>query len=103
MKEKFLPIGSIVRLKGATKKIMIIGYLSVDNEKKEVVYDYSGCMYPEGILGSDQTLLFYHDQIEEVIFQGFQDEEQTEFSNKLLEIYQDLNQKQVIDTLSSDS
>ena len=101
MKEKFLPIGSVVRLKDATKNIMIIGYLSVDNENKNVVYDYSGCMYPEGLLGSDQTLLFFHNQIEEIVSLGYQDLEQKEFLSKLLEISQDLVKDEPIDTIES--
>ena len=99
MKEKFLPIGSVVRLKEATKNIMIIGYLSVDNEKKNDVYDYSGCMYPEGLLGSDQTLLFFHDQIEEIVSLGYQNSEQEEFLSKLIEISQDLDKDELMETL----
>ena len=33
MKEKYLPIGTVVTLQNAKKRIMIIGYCPVDNEK----------------------------------------------------------------------
>ena len=39
---KFLPIGSIVLLKEATKKMMIIGFSVIAEEEKEKVYDYLG-------------------------------------------------------------
>ena len=42
MKEKYLPIGSVVRLKGATKRIMIVGYLAVRHEEPDIVYTNSG-------------------------------------------------------------
>ena len=49
MKEKFLPIGTVVLLKDATKKVMITSYLIFakgDQEEKNM-YDYGGCPYPE--------------------------------------------------------
>ncbi len=88
--ERFLPIGSVVILSGGTKRAMITGYLSVDNKNTEKVYDYSGCMYPEGFLASNQTLLFNHDQIEKVFFKGFEDDEETIFMRQLNEIDKEL-------------
>ena len=43
--EKFLPIGTVVLLKNATKKIMITGFY-VKAEGQEQVFDYTGCIYP---------------------------------------------------------
>ena len=83
VKEKFLPIGSVVILKDATKKIMITGYLSVDQNNKDVVYDYNGCVFPEGFLSSTQVLLFNHDQIKEIFFEGYVDSEQVAFAKRL--------------------
>ena len=85
MKEKFLPIGSVVILKEATKRIMITGYLSVDESDKEKVYDYNGCVYPEGFLSSEQVLLFNHDQIDKIFFEGMADDEQKSFAQRLNE------------------
>ena len=88
---KYLPIGTIVLLKGGTKKIMIIGYKAIvnevqNNESKETEWDYSGCIYPEGMLSSDQLLLFDHSQINQIFFTGFNDEESKTFHQKLKEI-----------------
>lgn len=102
MKDKYLPIGSVVILKNASKKIMIAGYLAVDNDVPDVVYDYSGCLYPEGFLGSDQSLLFNHDQIKEIFFLGFVNSEQEAFGKKILEVEKELKKslEKNIDTLN---
>jgi len=83
--EKFLPIGSIVLLKDAKKKLMITGFCLVTKQNVNKVYDYSGCVYPEGIITSEQTVLFNHNQIENVINLGYSDAEDKEYRNKLLE------------------
>ena len=44
MKEKYLPIGSVVILKGATKKVMITGFFSIADQDQQVVYDYKQFM-----------------------------------------------------------
>lgn len=81
MKEKFLPIGTIVLLKDGQKKIMITGYLPVS--KNKTVYDYSACLFPEGIISSSQTAVFNHDQIAEIIQEGYSNEETTKFVEAL--------------------
>ena len=55
--EKFLPIGTVVMLKDGTKRVMITGFCAVENNGTPQMWDYSGCMYPEGILSSDETCL----------------------------------------------
>ena len=82
MPEKFLPLGSVIKLKGATKRMMIIGFCAVDGENKEKIYDYYGCLYPEGVVSMDRTLLFDHEQIETIYCIGFSDDEEKEFKTK---------------------
>lgn len=86
MKEKYLPIGTVVLLKGGRKRAMITGFCSVAQENQEKIYDYSGCVYPEGYLSSNQVCLFDHDQIEKIFFLGFEDEEEKTFKDKLNKI-----------------
>ena len=78
MFKKFLPIGSVGLLKEGKKKIMICGRLQVSADTNRI-YDYCGCLYPEGILKHDELILFQHDSIERVYFIGFQDQEGLEF------------------------
>ena len=85
MKEKYLPLGTIVLLKNATRKVMIIGYCGIDLEKK-VLFDYVGAMYPEGFLGSTINLVFNHNEIDKIIAEA----EPIEEGKKYLEL---LNEK----------
>ncbi|MBQ7039519.1 MAG: DUF4176 domain-containing protein [Clostridia bacterium] len=77
MKE-LLPLGSIVLLKGAERRIMICGRIQTDVGTNEV-FDYSGCLYPEGIIDSKELLVFNNENIDRVFFIGFQDTDEFEF------------------------
>jgi len=89
--QKYLPIGTVVLLKDAKKRIMITGFCSISDNDKTKVYDYSGCLYPEGIISTNSTLLFDHSQIEQVYYFGFVDEEEKLFKEKLNSINKDIN------------
>ena len=95
--EKYLPIGTVVMLKGGTKRVMISGFCAIDGENVKNMYDYSGCVYPEGFLTSTQTCLFNHEQIEKVYHMGLlDDEEETNFNNKLKELVEKAKQNNLI-------
>lgn len=85
LNEKFLPIGTVVMLKGGSKRATITGFCSTGNDNQEKIYDYSGCIYPEGFLSSNQVCLFDHEQIDKIYYMGFVDEEEKEFKSKLNE------------------
>lgn len=84
--QKFLPIGSVVLLKGATKRLMITGFCTMAVDDKSKMFDYSGCLFPEGVISSNETALFNHDQIEKIFCIGFKDEEQEKFMTRLKEL-----------------
>lgn len=88
IEEKFLPIGTVVMLKGGTKRVMISGFCAIEgqNSGKNKMWDYSGCLYPEGFLSSNQTCLFDHEQIEKVYHYGLVDEEEEKFKAQLNEL-----------------
>ena len=83
--EKYLPIGTVVLLKDATKRLMITGFC-VKAQDNGQVYDYTGCIYPEGVLKSDQAAVFNHDQISKIYYMGYSDKEEKTFKNKLNEV-----------------
>ncbi len=89
--EKFLPIGTVVMLKGGTKRAMITGFCSVAQDDSQKTYDYSGCLYPEGFISSNQICLFDHEQIERVYFLGYVDDEETAFQLKLKSLVEQNN------------
>ena len=95
--DKFLPIGTVVMLKGATKRLMISGFCAMENEpvenEDEKIWDYSGCLYPEGFLSSNQTCLFNHDQIDKIYHLGLssdEDNEEKEFKERLKEVVEEV-------------
>ena len=96
IKNSLLPIGSVVLLKGGIKKVMIIGFApkvanQEDGKQREDMWDYSGCIYPEGLLSSDQILVFDHTQITEVFNVGYEDDEEKKFKKKLMEYLNNIN------------
>lgn len=88
IKDKYLPIGTVVMLKGASKKLMITGYCAVPGNNQSIMFDYAGCMFPEGFLSSSQTALFNHSQIEQVFYSGYENEEEQVFNEKILDMIQ---------------
>ncbi len=77
-----LPIGTIVTLNNATKKILIIGYLPQEIGSEDI-YDYSGVPYPEGLIDSKKLLLFNHKQIDKIHHLSLDDQETKEFIKKV--------------------
>ena len=82
---QLLPIGSVVMLKNGSKEVMITGFFIVSEKDPSVIYDYSACLYPEGIINSNENLLFNHDQIEKILFLGYMSEKEKTFKQKLAE------------------
>jgi len=78
MYENLLPIGSVVLLEGGTKRVVVMGRIVTPGETTKI-YDYVGCLYPEGMTDLDSFYFFDHDSIERVYFIGFQDPEELQF------------------------
>ena len=81
-----LPIGSIVLLSNAKKKLMIFG-IKQSNEDADKEYDYIGVPYPEGNIGSEYQYLFNHSDISAIIFRGFEDIEHQNFRSALTDYF----------------
>lgn len=100
MKEKFLPIGTIVSLKGSNKKLMITEYLVFSKKEKGAkIYDYGSCPFPTGVK-KEVSIGFNHGSIEEVVYMGYVDDEQKELSKFLLDNEEKIR-KEIQDKLSS--
>ena len=83
--EKYLPIGSVVLLENGTKRVMITGFAIKAKEMPSKIFDYVGCLYPEGIVSTDKNLVFDHSQIKQIYAIGYSDEEEKKFKEKLKE------------------
>lgn len=95
--EKFLPIGSVVMLKGGTKPTMITSYCIIPkgdiydkngpvDKTKITYYDYGACLYPEGVVRTNKTFVFNHDQIDRVLYMGYTSSKYINYNNALCEV-----------------
>lgn len=82
--EEFLPIGSVVLLKGGNKRIMICGRIQAQ-VGSDIIYDYSACYYPEGIVDPQSMFFFNRDAIETVYFRGYEDQEELDYRHDVLD------------------
>lgn len=79
MLNNLLPIGSVVLLKDGIKKIMIIGIRPYDKNNPDKTYDYIGVLYPEGFIGVRGMFMFSHENIDDIIFRGYENPEYKRF------------------------
>ena len=82
--EEFLPIGSVVLLKGGNKRIMICGRIQAQ-AGSDVIYDYSACYYPEGIIDPTSMFFFNRDAIETVYHRGYEDQDELDYRHNVLD------------------
>lgn len=74
-----LEIGTILYLKQGSQKIMVISRGPIiQTDKKRVMFDYSGCLYPLGYL-QEQIYYFNEENVDKIIFKGFHDEDEDRF------------------------
>lgn len=107
MNKRYLPIGSVIKLKNNNKSIMITGYYSVEYARDLEIYDYSGCAYPEGVMIKSSCCSFNQSDIKEVLFEGYKTDEYKTLTNGLNEIDEEIMtggepQEIVFDELDSD-
>lgn len=70
---KFLPLGSVVTLKGSDHPLIIVARAVLVTEETRRYFDYGGCLYPEGMIG-DSMAYFNGSGIDTVLAEGFADE-----------------------------
>ena len=73
MKDKYLPIGSIVTINNTNKNVMIVGYYAIKYQNVVKMYDYVGISYPEGTL-LDGNFAFNHTDIANILYEGYKDD-----------------------------
>ena len=93
--EKYLPLGTVVLLEGGAKRVMITGFATASSDDPDLIYDYAGCMYPQGFITSNQTVLFDHDQIQKIYHFGLIDPEWVEFQDNLKKFLENLDEQDI--------
>jgi len=91
--EGLLPIGTVVMLKEGKHRVMITGYCQRLVTAPEKVYDYVGCLFPEGFLGADKNLLFDRGQVDRIYHVGYCTDGQMAYTDKIEEALAGLRDK----------
>lgn len=89
MFKNLLPVGTVVLLKNGIKKIMIVGIKPINKEKLDETYDYIGVLYPEGYISNEINFLFNHEDINDIVFKGYENPERAAFVDMLEKAYED--------------
>jgi hypothetical protein len=92
--KRLLPVGTVLKLNPESdEKVMIIGRLVKDGEGDKM-WDYCGCMVPHGINSEEKLAFFDQEQIKQLLFIGFQDEEELKYGIALA-TYKEEQTKQI--------
>ena len=86
-----LPIGTVALIKGIVQPVMIYGRMQQQVDQEEKVWEYVACPYPQGHISDETNVFFNHDQIQQVIFKGFESEGEKIMKEKLLSLKQGIN------------
>lgn len=81
----FYPIGTVVVLKEGTWPLMIYARKQMAKRNSNTIYDYVGCLYPQGYVDNDYTVFFQHKDIDKVLHYGMKSKPEEEME-KLLHI-----------------
>ncbi|MDR6865509.1 hypothetical protein J2Y69_000091 [Microbacterium resistens] len=65
----FLPLGSVVILKGSVKKLLVVSRGSIVEGE---FFDYGAFLFPEGMIDTN-IAYFNHDDILKNVFEGYRD------------------------------
>ncbi len=93
---EYLPIGSVVLLKNARKKLVIIGIKQIVQGEEEKKFDYMGLLYPEGYLTQELTYMFNHEDITDVIFRGYHNPEREQYLENVEKYLENQEEKKEI-------
>ena len=84
-----LPLGSIVYLADGNQKLVIIGRgMIIEQDGADVVFDYTGSVFPDG-LNPEEIYYFNQEDIDEVIFEGYRNDEEERY----VKLYADWREK----------
>ena len=78
--EKYMPIGSVLKLKDKIGNFMIIGFKYKIND---VEFDYLGIKYPEGVNKDINPIVFNHEEIEKIFHVGMTSNIQRKYNQEL--------------------
>ena len=84
MQVNYLPIGTVVSLKGGENvRVMVIGYAQMGENEPDKIYDYACVVYPQGYTQPDRLFLFDNGDVDHVFAMGHMDDQQFLFGQQL--------------------
>lgn len=71
-----LTLGTIIFLKEGTEKIMIVNrQVLVEVNNEQLLFDYSGCIYPQG--ATENNIYYFNEEnIDKIVFEGYKDSDE---------------------------
>lgn len=87
-KTKYLPLGSVVILKGGVQKVVIVARgMIVKITESPLFFEYGGALYPQGIV--DDNIMYFNDEdIQKVIYEGYKDDDDALMCENINEWFQ---------------
>ncbi len=79
---KYYPIGTVVTLINGNTPLMIYGRKQIQGDT-DTLWDYVGCLYPQGNLGDEYNIFFQNEEIEAVYHMGLMSEAEEEIEKLL--------------------
>ena len=71
---------------------MVTGMKISLKDDPDRIFDYIGVLYPEGFLGDEGNILFNHADINDIIYNGYNNPEREDFINYLEQSYSESGQ-----------
>lgn len=68
-----------------------------EEQPSKEIYDYAGCLYPEGIFDLNMMCYFNHTQIDKICFIGYQTEAQKKYCDDLNKRYEYIKLKKQVE------
>lgn len=85
LNEKVYPLGTVVALKERTERYMITGMLRLMRDGK--VVDYAAVRFPLGNVGSQSFRYFNHEDVAEVLHEGYRHEDFEKLAKIMPDLY----------------
>ena len=87
----FLPIGTVLYVKGGFEKVMIVSRgLMVNIGESNHYFDYGACRYPQGLI-KDEIMYFNKEDIANVVARGYEDENSEALNESINHWFNKLN------------
>ncbi|MCT0078121.1 DUF4176 domain-containing protein [Lactococcus lactis] len=81
IKDYILPLGTVVTLQKGDITLMIVGRAQLFNDNGVIGYfDYSALAYPQGVVAEQEFAFFNDEDIDEILFEGYRNDQEIEFA-----------------------